>query len=140
MTFEYAGEEYRITFKHDRLPLPTAPDIMVRGTRCLIGPEGAIRYVGCSYCHPSDNFCRETGRKIALKKALLWYDNELWRGFRTAAWKAYLGRSRGVPQEHFKYLDQLLNEKDLTEESVAKARQELERWSGGIRRKREAGE
>lgn len=118
MTFEYKRSTWIITFKHEtRYALPTDPNVMVRGTRCDIKPQGEsllVRGEGHSYCHPNDNFCRETGRKLALKKALL----TATRPFRTAAWRAYLGRPRGKAQQH---LDRLLKDHDLTEESVTKA-------------------
>ncbi len=95
MTFEYAAQEYRISFKHGTLALPTAPNVTCRGTSCRIEQvHGIYRRVGNSYCHPNDNFCRETGRKLALKNVLDWRCGERWRIFRTAAWKAYLERPR----------------------------------------------
>ena len=125
MTFKYEDKQYRIIFKHNtRYALPTDPNVMVKGTRCDIEipfPETAgttYHPMVYSYCHPSDNFCKETGRKLALAKALRSYS----RKFRTAAWEAYLERPRGVNQQH---LDRLLKNHGLTEESVAKARQKL---------------
>ena len=93
MTFKFKGEQYRISFQHGMFPLPLAPDKSVRGTRCSVGPEGQNN-IGYSWCSPQDNFRRETGRKVALKRALLWYGGSSWRAFRTAAWKAYLERPR----------------------------------------------
>ena len=126
MTFEYAGEQYRITFSHNEIyPLPTDQSVLVRGTRCDF-KRGAMPIGlygnGYSYCHPNDNFCRETGRKLALARALRVHI----RPFRTAAWKAYLGKPRGTAQQYF---DQLLKAHGLTEKTVAKARQELDRHS-----------
>lgn len=41
--------------------------------------------VGISVCHPVDNFCRSTGRKLALTDALSGIDKET----RTVIWKEY---------------------------------------------------
>ncbi len=99
MTFQYAGKQYEITFQHGRFPLPTAPNVMLRGTWCRVdrvdGVDGIPLRESYSYCHPKDNFCRETGRKLALKRALLAHTVDQPREFRAAAWEVYLGRSRG---------------------------------------------
>lgn len=92
MKFIFEGEEFKISFKH------VQPGT-VRSTRCYIwkggnGDEPWAR--GGATCDPSDTFSKEIGRKLALTRAL---KNTLhfpahWdrRAFRTAAWKAYLGR------------------------------------------------
>lgn len=44
---------------------------------------------GESYCHPSDNFCKETGRKIALERAVARLDRET----RREIWRLYFDRT-----------------------------------------------
>ena len=80
MKFEYEGSEFRIRFHYE-----------YKTTRVEIVNYLAKSIVvnGDSYCAPSDRFCKETGRKIALKRALHQY---LPKSFRTAVWKAYHGR------------------------------------------------
>jgi hypothetical protein len=62
--------------------------------------------VGSAICAPSDNFCKDTGRKVALKKALYEFpydpeaaDSVVFRKIRALFWQEYF-RSRGkeVPQ------------------------------------------
>lgn len=65
---------------------------------CFIDEEdapGTTFAAGSAICAPSDRFCKETGRKVALKKAL---DGAPWafrtdKDFRTAAWQCYHKRA-----------------------------------------------
>lgn len=43
---------------------------------------------GAAYCHPKDNFCKATGRKIALRRVLV--VAKLPRQDREAIWREYL--------------------------------------------------
>lgn len=45
-------------------------------------------YSGTARCSKKDNFCRETGRKISLARAMKDFNKEL----RKQIWEAYLGR------------------------------------------------
>lgn len=111
MKFTFENEEFKISFKY------VQPGT-VRSTRCYIwkGENSDDPWArGGATCDPSDTFSKEIGRKLALTRAL---NNTLhlevcdptpqypamarhvdhfparWdrRAFRTAAWKAYLGR------------------------------------------------
>lgn len=93
MKFSHDGKEYRIEFKY------TVVDGR-RETTCLIN-TGATREseetysVGNAMCSEQDQFNRETGRELALKRAL----DDLPRPFRAAAWTAYRNRVRVVAAE-----------------------------------------
>ncbi len=60
---------------------------------------------GFAYKHPMDNFCKETGRKISLARAIkgcgkldpIMSDKE----FRTQMWNAYLNRNAKKPVAEF---------------------------------------
>lgn len=52
---------------------------------------------GVSSCAPGDNFCKETGRKIALTRALDDCIAGVDKSFRRAAWKAYFNRKNPNP-------------------------------------------
>lgn len=55
-----------------------------RISNCEIS-DGNSMYVGVSMCAKTDNFVRTEGRKIALTRALQFFDREE----RTAFWKKY---------------------------------------------------
>lgn len=77
-------------FEHNPVPSPEEPQ---KWTRCFIyekAPDGdslGLLSVDYAYCHTNDNFCRATGRKIALTRALdgLKLDKET----RQKIWKTY---------------------------------------------------
>lgn len=48
-------------------------------------PDESTEFQGRSICHPADNFCKSTGRKLALANAMKNFD----RNLRTAIWKEY---------------------------------------------------
>ena len=91
MDFLYDGNSYKIEFGRDQDLSPNSA-VLVRSTSCTIRRDRGGSLVGRSWCHRNDQFSKETGRKLALTRALMSYD----RGFRTAAWKAYLGRKGGL--------------------------------------------
>ncbi len=108
LTFEFAGQLFKIWFqypKHDGK----------RECVCLIDRVGEDKTfaAGSSVCAASDQFCKETGRKIALTRALrclqllekpagaqthVWVSRtpEPAKLFRTAAWAAYRARRYGT--------------------------------------------
>ena len=119
MTFTFNGKQYKILFEYK-------PVDGHRGVMCYIIPAFVDARAtplhlssvgqGWSKCVPQDAFVKETGRKIALKRALRTTFMRLlkndagtyaytWvteapedfnrRAFRTAAWKAYHGRRNG---------------------------------------------
>lgn len=65
----------------------------MKGTKCLIikgkesdNPEGFIS-AGYSKVHPKDNFCKEKGRRVALKKALA--ESSFTKAQRAIFWEEY---------------------------------------------------
>jgi len=57
------GNSLRVRFKHD---MPNGR------TYCILDEDKPIglRVVGQAKCHPGDMYCKNTGRKVALAKAL----------------------------------------------------------------------
>lgn len=108
MKFEYEGTEYRIRFMR-----------MMEFTTCYIdayGPDGQKDLTmaeGETKCSKKDQFCREIGRRWALRRALQkgWprkhssgiklYSSETNLAFRRKAWAAYLGRKKRLGAELF---------------------------------------
>lgn len=91
MKFTYNGKLYRIGFKHFN------KSNSVRRTECSIYEELAPRELNelvsdDSFCHDSDNFCKATGRKLALGRALVRLTPD--KGMRHTAWMAYLNRGQ----------------------------------------------
>jgi hypothetical protein len=72
--------KYRISFRHNRTGKR-------KGTLAAVA-FGDGEYSGFSRCHPNDKWNPETGRKMALKDAMV----PLARSIRTALWKAYFNR------------------------------------------------
>ena len=56
-------------------------------TTCIIECE-ACRATGTATCHPSDNFCKDTGRRISLANAMKYLPlskeekREIWEAYR----------------------------------------------------------
>lgn len=96
MRFQYNGKFYAIWFEHhtakgsERLP-------KVRWTGCtiaeILGPKDARELVTeDAICAECDNFCKATGRKISLGRALIKLTAD--KMFRRTAWLAYLNRGK----------------------------------------------
>jgi hypothetical protein len=91
MRFKLNGKDYRVFFTHHN-PAQDA----VGGTLASIesadeNDENFECYEGYAQLHPSDNFCKETGRKLALARAL---ENSGWRrAERQVVWLEYFGRA-----------------------------------------------
>lgn len=102
MKFTYDGKNYRIGFKHNLDEGTTFAFIKEDGD-----PWNAV-IVGTSFCSAEDNFCYETGRKVALARALEDYAPD--REFRKAAWAGYHSRKpqpSGITPEVEKALDHI---------------------------------
>jgi len=54
--------EYQVRFRHS--------NVVFRYTICEIMRGDKIVASGAAECHPKDNFCKDTGRKLALSRAL----------------------------------------------------------------------
>jgi len=98
MKFKFNGEEFDIRFRYERCCYSHYKWKKLFDTICTISrivqtiPRGRDRYVRYAEATASldsrDVFVKDTGRKIALTRALRFQD----RDFRTAAWNAYLNR------------------------------------------------
>ena len=86
MHFKINGIEYSIIFKHE------TKNVRDRHTYCIIelSENRQILVEEDAYCHPNDNFCKETGRKLALARALKALGVPV--EFRREAWLCYLNR------------------------------------------------
>ncbi len=62
------GIEYKITFQHLMKPINDNPFFRPR-TLCWLASE-TTTCKGEAWVHPEDTYCKETGRKLALKRAL----------------------------------------------------------------------
>lgn len=105
MRFTYKGKTYRIWFSHHNKP------DHIRYTECSImeetGPNELYELINrdafCSDGNPKlgikpDNYCKATGRKYALARALKALTSD--RMFRHVAWMAYLNRGRVPAEQH----------------------------------------
>lgn len=66
MTITVNNKEYRVRFEYHRALNTLNDEFFNTGTTCLINDD----VLGDAFCNPNDNFCKETGRKIALYRAL----------------------------------------------------------------------
>lgn len=82
-----SGREIEIKFWHQ------LDKSMARWTECLARPlDFDTDLWGLAECHPSDNFNKARGRKLALKRAIA----SLPREERGQIWKAYFAAIGGV--------------------------------------------
>ena len=84
MRVEFHGLQYRLQFRHEKLDVPKeiTRDFLLVGrythvTHCHVqridvAPERGWRTLGTGYarCSEADVFCKETGRRVALGRAL----------------------------------------------------------------------
>ena len=98
LKFTYDGHQYKLSFEYRKDSRETTARL-IRGE----DPHGRDCVIGLSFCHPNDNPCRETGRKIAIRDAIRsipsiiseWFDGkEPPREFRRAIWNAYWDRPK----------------------------------------------
>jgi hypothetical protein len=95
MEFTFEGERWRIVFRYSDQIMPESEDLteVRRVTECWImqwQPNGGWfeDAYGRTVKHPADRPSKETGRKLALARALYSYR----RAFRTVAWSTYHAR------------------------------------------------
>ena len=92
MKINIDGRDYSFKFYHknDADPKPRLSTSeykpVERATTCIIyNEEGVEVNSGTANVHPSDNFCKEKGRQIALKRAISNMD----KSYRTQIWEEY---------------------------------------------------
>lgn len=104
MRFEYRNRVYEVSWEHHSQPEENDgdPDTGERSTVCFItwlrknGKSSGHGYAGEAWCHPKDQYHKETGRKLSLGKAL--QRMKMPKKDRTRVWELYLSRS-GFPKE-----------------------------------------
>jgi hypothetical protein len=93
-TIEIDEVEYKFSFKHHQDAEPHAY------TACYVVKDNTkgISFNYYAWLHPHDRYCRETGRKVALTKALkdLFPDN---KAARAAVWNMYLKTIKDAQEE-----------------------------------------
>ncbi len=100
MKFIIGDVEYRIIFWHYTTPVAIMPVVgkqdHIKVTRCAIvhageqfSDEKNWLTIGYAHCHPSDNYSKETGRKLSLARAI----KDLQKQHRRTIWQAYLNRN-----------------------------------------------
>lgn len=93
------GQDYVVRFKHYQATAKRGRWCTTCQVLVIIGAEARpIAAEGAALCGLRDNFCRETGRKLALARALLSAADVFSREARRAFWTAYLTRPRGSTQ------------------------------------------
>lgn len=86
---------YTISFEYMREPDPKgiSKKGFPVGVVCAVESSNSEDILlGYSYCNPVDQFNRQTGRKLALTRAI----EELPREERAEVWRAYFGTGRTV--------------------------------------------
>ena len=71
--------------------MPYSEGLHNYATICIIKKNNVPERAGIARCSKKDNFCRETGRKISLARAVKIYDKET----RREIWETYLNRGNG---------------------------------------------
>jgi len=88
------GVEYKLSFRYGRSELlvghPMERELVeYRSVTCeLLDPQDKPWVAGVSACNPKDNFRKETGRKLALTRAISGFS----KAERAAVWAIYLQR------------------------------------------------
>lgn len=91
--FQINEEKGKISFKYG-----TVEDQLWRGKHRVIEAHVSLdetstnTHVGSAICHQNDNFCKDTGRKMALTRAIV----DLPRHLRRTIWAAYHNRPKKV--------------------------------------------
>lgn len=88
--------EFRVRFHHS--------NIAFRYTICNITRGDKIVASGMAECHPKDNFCKDTGRKLSLARALqMLFPNKKGKkrskktlSLRLLFWDAYAEKRGGI--------------------------------------------
>lgn len=101
LKFEHEGKQYRLKFFHDRESTVNGKmhnNMFVASRGGLTTAEVDVltsegqwqtEFVGTAFCHPQDNFCKETGRRVALEDLFrlnLDLTKSLKRAINTAYW------------------------------------------------------
>lgn len=116
-THPWRREATGVLIKDENTGLAVQDTRLIRHSRCEIlevkpgeekmrTDELSILASATVRCHPKDNFCKETGRKMALKAAIKVLHPPLKQDERAWIWDCYLNRPRpkskekGIVQAH----------------------------------------
>lgn len=82
--------QYKVTWRHGNKE--PEPELGSKICECFIvnTSDESIFGVGYSYCHPKDNYVKETGRKMSMNEALLQMFDKV---DRDVFWKSYFNRN-----------------------------------------------
>lgn len=93
LKFDYEGRKVEVLFEHRDY---IKNRHLTKLTICAIMFDGATFGLGCAKTSPEDNFNRNTGRKIALARALKdGFDGDEHKAFRTLVWQKYFEARNG---------------------------------------------
>lgn len=97
MKLNLNGKDYSFKFFHTNKTdaqsklSKTSPEAPIRATTCMVFDEqGECVSKGTANVHPKDNFCKEKGRKISLRRSMKTWE----KSFRSEVWESY--RTWGV--------------------------------------------
>lgn len=98
--FTSGGKIHRVNFGYEQVPLIGFPGFNTRMTKCrittMVGLTPIVVAWGQSTCSWQDQFVRESGRKVALRRALSAMNVS--KLVRQQAWLAYHSRKVGQQQ------------------------------------------
>lgn len=91
MKVKINNQDYWITFNH-KVSGKTLRDSTSVTTRCVIETKGFLKVTsGIAVCNlKHDRFVKETGRKLSLERALVFFDKDTRKLF----WEAYHSRKQ----------------------------------------------
>jgi hypothetical protein len=104
LRFEHEGKSYRLKFHHDRdyvVRKTIMGEVQFRAARgglttavVEVDENGQWKeaFIGQAFCHPQDNFCKETGRRVALEDLFKENGDILTKDFKSAINTAYWNR------------------------------------------------
>lgn len=78
------GQNVTVAFSHSFVNSGEEKHIGKRITAVTV-EIGDQSHLGYAICHPNDNFCKETGRRVALKRGLEVFNKQQ----RTEVWDQY---------------------------------------------------
>lgn len=82
-----SGKTYKVAFLYDYNVVSNQPTRHPTVTHCIIKNLANEKIIkGSAFCAPCDQFSKALGRKIALRRALCWFDNKF---DRSMFWQAY---------------------------------------------------
>jgi hypothetical protein len=100
--FQYDGKQWRLKFFHER-------DVAENNSSQMFASRGGLTTVildtmgedgkwtefgafGQAFCHPQDNFCKETGRRVALEDLFKAHEGGISKAMKKAINTAYWTR------------------------------------------------